>query len=111
MKKILIGLSTLLLLITLFVGMSLSAFAEDSTHSGTWGDLTWTFDESTGELTISGTGDMEGFAWYDSTSAWHSYSSKIKAIVIEFGITSIGQYAFNGCESLPRRYTNQLMLH
>ncbi len=96
MKKILIGLSTLLLLIALFVGMSISASAEDSTHSGTWGEnLTWTFDESTGELIISGAGDMG-----TDQVPWDSVKPQIKSVKIEVGVTSISQWAFNECRAL-----------
>lgn len=70
--------------------------ASAATYSGTCGDnLTWTFDDSTGTLTISGEGDM-----YDYTSSnrpWQDYVKKIKKIVMNEGITSIGDYAFYKC--------------
>ena len=99
MKKILIGLSTLLLLIALFVGMSISTSADDTIHSGTWGsNLSWTFNATTGELTISGTGSMN--ALNSSYSAWRQYSSQITSVTINSGVTSIGNNAFYGCSSL-----------
>ena len=37
---------------------------------------------------------------YDDTSPWYSYRADIKAVVIEEGVTSIGDNAFNECSSL-----------
>ncbi len=67
--------------------------------SGTCGDdLTWTFDESTGELVISGTGDMYDFGYGESP--WYDYRSSIKTVIISDGVTSIGDYAFDNCYNL-----------
>ena len=71
--------------------------------SGTCGDnLTWTLSDS-GTLTISGSGDMTNFSSGDG-SPWHSSCASIKAVVIQNGVTSIGNYAFYGCESLTNVY-------
>ena len=95
MKKILIVLSTLLMLTALIVGISISAAAEDPT-SGTCGEnLTWVFDESTGELTISGTGNMEHIEFFTFL-----FASSITSVKIEDGVTSIGDVAFAYCENL-----------
>jgi hypothetical protein len=70
----------------------LSGFAE----SGTAGPLTWTFEDGT--LTISGTGAMPD---YNSSGApWYSYRSSITTVVINDGVTSIGDDAFYYCNSL-----------
>ena len=72
---------------------SLTAPTSDVLASGTCGDnLTWELTDD-GVLTISGTGEMVS---YDSQSdtPWYSYLSNIQKIVIEDGITSIGDYAF-----------------
>ena len=62
--------------------------------SGSCGEnLTWTLDEN-GLLTISGTGDMEG---YDTSAPWKTYATVIKSVEIEFGVTSVGLFAFSGC--------------
>ena len=57
-----------------------------------------------GTLYISGNGDMPDFA-YDSynnifSSPWSDYHDKITSVVINSGITSIGDYAFSGCYEL-----------
>ncbi len=71
-----------------------------ATASGQCGDnLTWEFDESTGTLTISGTGDMT--AWSTSEYIpWGNKRSLIKTVTITDGVTSIGDFAFDACENL-----------
>ena len=60
--------------------------------SGTWsGNITFVFDKGTGELTLSGTGDLE------TSESFNNISSKVKTTVIEDGITSIGGSVFTGC--------------
>ena len=67
-------------------------------QTGTWGNLSWELD-NTGLLTISGSGNMNGFD-HDSTEAWRAYVDRITSIVIQEGVTSIGQYAFMNCNGL-----------
>lgn len=68
--------------------------------SGTCGDnLTWDF--ANGVLTISGTGAMTNYSSSSSSRApWYDYRSSFKSVVIEEGVTSIGNYAFNDCSGL-----------
>ncbi len=70
------------------------AWADDSGSCGE--NVTYSFVESTGTLTISGTGDMNFF----DDSPWNAYSSSIKKVVINNGVTSIGREAFSGCTGL-----------
>ena len=70
--------------------------------SGTCGEnLTWTLDV-TGLLTISGIGAMTD--WSNGPAPcyapWYSQKENIKEVRIEDGVTSIGDYAFEGCSSL-----------
>ena len=52
-----------------------------------------------GVLTISGTGAMANYAW-NSPAPWVSYANVITSVVIEEGVTSIGDWAFTGCTGL-----------
>ena len=77
--------------------------AISSNHSGTCGDnLEWTF--SGGTLTISGEGAMYdydydfGYDDYYHTAPWSELD--INEIVVEDGVTSIGESAFSKCTSL-----------
>lgn len=72
-------------------------------NNGTIGDnLQWSFADGT--LTISGTGEMEhaegnsGYAW--GTDNQSLDRSLIKKIVVEEGVTTLGEYIFWDCESL-----------
>ena len=77
--------------------LSLTAFAADA-HGTCGKDLEWKFDESSGMLTILGTGDME---LYDGDDApWDSIRGKITSVIVDDGVTSISNYAFSDCPLL-----------
>ena len=83
-------------------------------ESGTCGDnLTWTHSND-GVLTISGTGPMRNYSHDDyedpeyvdilhacSTAPWSGlFGRPVKSVVIEDGVTSIGDYAFAYCKDV-----------
>lgn len=75
---------------------------------GAQGDnVTWTLDGD-GLLTIRGTGDMQDYP--NAVHPWYSFPEKVKKVVIEEGVTSIGNRGFYGCEmteiSLPSTLTS-----
>ena len=75
--------------------------ASDVVASGTCGEnLTWTLDGN-GTLTISGTGPMDNYS-YDEAAPWFSqgYGSKVKKVIINESVASIGAEAFRGCSGL-----------
>mgnify|MGYP003293015244 CR=1 FL=1 len=75
--------------------------AKAETYSGVDGNITWSLDTSTGVLTLSGEGSMKDYWCNEVTSApWGAYYTDIKEVVIQSGVTSIGNYAFYGCSSL-----------
>lgn len=63
-------------------------------------NLSWSLDLDTGELTISGTGEMKSYGFRGLDSPWHAYIDSIRSVRIGDGITSIGHYAFYGCKNL-----------
>ncbi|MCD7748399.1 MAG: leucine-rich repeat protein, partial [Firmicutes bacterium] len=68
------------------------------TISDTFGDgLTWTLTGD-GTLTISGEGEMPHYIF--GTAPWYDNAGRITSVIIEDGVTSIGNYAFYGCTSL-----------
>ena len=78
-----------------------SAFAADEVESGTCGEnLTWVLD-SEGTLTISGSGRMQDYDPIDVFPPWYQYSGSIQSVVLESGVTSIGDFAFQDLCSLP----------
>ena len=88
---------------------SLSQNAADLIDSGSCGkNATWELYKD-GTLYIKGTGAMQDYNWnYNETTKivttgapWHdSHSASVKQLVVEDGITSIGNDAFSDCESL-----------
>lgn len=61
--------------------------------------VNWNFDESTGELTISGSGAMADYNNANNTP-WVTFKDKIKKITVSDGVTTIGKYAFNSCSNV-----------
>lgn len=116
MKKLMRLLAAVLALTMLCEMLPLAAFAqsdigqavtaavqgieEENSLSGSCGEnATWEFDYSTGRLTISGTGAMEDYSFYDN-APWYEHMYYINRVVIQKGITSIGKNAFGDCEYL-----------
>ena len=59
--------------------------------------VTWSLDDA-GTLTISGTGNMKN---YDASRVpWYDKKKEIKSIIINDGVNSIGDYAFESCTNL-----------
>ena len=61
-------------------------------------NLTWVL-MGDGTLTISGSGEMKNYTGY-SDVPWYSERDKILSVVVEPGVTRIGDWAFYGCSSL-----------
>lgn len=96
MKKRTLSLILALLMVCSLMPVSAAA---DAPKSGTCGDnLTWTLDDA-GVLTISGTGDMYNYGadaeGLVTDAPWTAYGEDVNSIVIESGVTSIGNSAFN----------------
>ena len=76
--------------------------AQGAATSGNYGvnmgdNITWNFDGSTGTLTLSGNGEMYNLSPGEGAE-WHAYYDKVKRIVINKGISSIGTNAFYGLD-------------
>ena len=95
MKKVLVLLALLAAVCGL---LTFSAAAESAVASGICGEnLTWTLDAA-GTLTVSGTGAMKDYNY--KGAPWHQSRDSIQAVVVENGVTVIGEYAFESCTSL-----------
>ena len=98
-------ISVLLVLIMMVSVISFSTLnASAATYSGTCGDnLVWFFDESTGKLIISGTGEMYDYEWGNSPwndAEWNEDYAAVKSITINDGVTTIGSYAFSPSQNI-----------
>ncbi len=102
MKKKILCLLLALLVINLSIPhVTLATELPTSGPCGAEGDgsnVTWNLD-SDGTLTVSGSGKMKD---YSSTNRapWYEHINKIKSVTITSGVTFIGSYAFEGCDSL-----------
>ena len=73
--------------------------ASAANYSGTCGEnLTWSLDDETGELVISGTGNMPSSYYY--SAPWRSISSSIEKVIIGDSVKNIASDAFEWCENL-----------
>ena len=104
MKKVISLFLSLTMLLSIVSVVDFSAYADVQT--GKLGDnVTYSLDTETGLLTISGTGDM-----YDYKLSFHDYNGReyysstplkmenIKNIIIESGVTDIGDAVFFNCK-------------
>ena len=97
------SLTTIISLIATVVAVMLlggiTVFADEVTYpiEGSFGsNITWTLDAD-GNLTVSGSGAMGS-----TNYPWLDYSSSIKTVTIEEGITSIEMSAFSSCGNLTK---------
>ena len=98
-KRIFSFVLAVLMIASLLPATALAADIVDSGTCGAEGDgsnLTWTLD-SEGTLTISGTGAMKDYT-YDDAAPWKN--AEVKTVVMDNGVTSIGNFAFFFCGSL-----------
>ena len=59
-------------------------------------ELTWEFEEATGKLTISGTGTMLDYPYWED----EGLNSRITSVSLPEGLTDIGPFVFADCENL-----------
>lgn len=86
-----------------FAAEAFAAQQVTTLHEGTCGsEISWTLD-SNGTFTLSGSGHMLHYTGPGSGDApWLKYHDQIRTVVIEEGITGIGNYAFFQCTGLER---------
>ena len=107
-KTISLILSVLMILSSFSIITTISAketnvASTGAANSGTTGDCTWTFDDDTETLTISGNGDMGYYEYNDeqkNLAPWKDFLSLIKNVNINEGVKKIGSYAFCDCTNL-----------
>lgn len=92
-KRVCALILTLCLMLALLPGISLPARAATSGSCGA--SLKWSYNTTTGVLSITGTGAMEDY--YDG---WDAYRDSIVSLSVASGATSIGAYAFYDCTKL-----------
>ena len=87
------------LLLFVLMLLPMVASADDSGSCGE--NVTWTFVESTKTLSISGSGEMDNYNWPNSVVVpWNNYKDQIEKVIIDDGVSSIGDESFIGCGEL-----------
>lgn len=81
-------------LFTFAAFLAMAASAQAAVQTGTVGSCKYSFDTSTGVLTLTGSGTMgiEEDQYYGRTD--------IKKVIVSKGITDVSDYAFRGCSGL-----------
>ena len=103
-KRIIAFTMSLIMLLCMLPQFSLFAHAE--TYSGDYGEtadsnVSWTFDSEAGTLVISGNGQVRNSGLSTSGhSPWYEYRENITKVVVEEGITGLGNFNFDGCVNL-----------
>ena len=83
----------------LLLVMMLLPLVANADQSGICGpNLTWTYVDATHTLTISGTGEMTSYRY--NNAPWYGIRNSIQNVILESGITSIGERAFCDCTGL-----------
>ena len=95
-----LGIMTVAMLNVCFVSCGDDENANANQKSGVCGpSLEWRYDGSTHELSIFGTGEMTNYYNTNSTP-WHDL--QIQSVIINDGITTVGQNAFSECTYLTK---------
>lgn len=96
-KKVLKGITSLLLLVSFLISVFPAYSADDNSHGMCGPALYWEYDSKGKTLTVSGEGPMYNYRSKYSKFAvapWVLYSD-IERVIIEEGCTRIGDYAFS----------------
>ncbi len=101
MKRIRFWVVCAVMLLSLTALTVLSASAEDMIEEGDCGEgVRWSLNLNTGELIISGVGDMQDYGGTGGSTPWYSHRDSIRSVTVWEGVTSLGDYAFFYCRNL-----------
>lgn len=90
-----------LISVLLFGVMLLSASALTAAADGPQSGITWSYDDSTRTLTISGQGMMRDYSGENAWEApWAKLAGSVDTLRIETGVTRIGSWSFMSLVSL-----------
>ena len=83
-------------------GATSAAMSGDCGATGNESAVKWSFDKTSGTLTISGTGAMADYTVNDTgdNRPWKAYADSITNVEISEGVTSIGNSAFRNLTAL-----------
>lgn len=89
---------SLALALALCLGLFPMSALAATPSTGSFGEnIAWALEDS-GTLFVRGTGDMDNYT--ANTAPWNKNRTAVKEIIIESGVTSIGDYTFMSCDAL-----------
>lgn len=87
--------------LAIMAGMMMVNATVYSGSCGVEGDnVVWQLNTDNGVLTISGNGAMADYTYNAYDAPWQSYKSYVTSVIINYGVTTIGTYAFQQCTSI-----------
>ncbi len=89
----------LIALLTGLMSMCAATAQAQNPTSGTTGPLTWKYDMDMRILTISGKGEIPNYDW-EHPVPWQEHSLDIQKLVVEEGVTGIGNESFRNTRNL-----------
>lgn len=89
---------SLALALALCLGLFPMSALAATPSTGSFGEnIAWALEDS-GTLFVRGTGDMDNYT--ANTAPWNKNRTAVEEIIIESGVTSIGDYTFMSCDAL-----------
>ena len=92
-----------MIILLLFIQFILFTSAEivkgNCGRSTTPEECQYEYNDKSKVLRIKGSGQVNSYS-SSSEVPWNSYASSIEILIVEEGITSLGQYSFSSCSSL-----------
>ena len=74
------------------VFLPLQASADDNGKCGE--NVSYTYNATTRTLTIEGSGAMDDYQFNYDTRPWKSFLNNINSVIVQEGVTTIGDWAF-----------------
>lgn len=99
MEKRILSVFLVLLMIASVIPQTVIFSSAEIVQNGKCGEKAEFTLDSKGTLTIKGSGPMNDYA-YGFEAPWYEQRGSVKKIVIEKGITSIGNHVFRECDAL-----------
>ena len=100
-KRILSMVLALVLILSILAGADIVGIGASKTSGSCGTKASYSYNSSTKTLTISGSGATNNYGLTSLKRApWYDFKSELTAIVVEEGITEIGQLNFYNCTSL-----------
>lgn len=95
MKKLISIILAITIFMSVIFSFSINVFAAKTQLGST--NTYYSFNSDEKILTISGTGATPNYYNYDNSIPWYDYNETIKKVVVEEGVTTIGNYLLDYC--------------